>query len=182
MPARGAAPLVVPVRVRYADVPAFLEVVASRDRVACRVSGSVGFDTAIGPVDLPYSHTAEVPLPRLPAFAFDSVRVGPAGFGGLQVDLRIRVANGNPFPIPGARLEYRLDLDGAPAVRSAAAQLAPVPAGGSALVHVPVKVDLLAAGLGVGRALASGRAEVALSGAVAYGSLRLPVELRAAAR
>lgn len=182
LPSRGSAPLVVPVRVRYQDLPGFLETVARRDRVAYRVAGAVGFDTAIGPVDLPYSHSGEVPLPRLPSFSLESVRVGSAGLGGVTVDLRIRVGNGNAFPIPGGRLEYRLDLNGAPAVRSAAAALSPVAARGSAVLDVPVRIDVLAAGLGLGQALSSGRAEVLISGAAAYGSLRLPVELRGATR
>jgi len=45
-----------------------------------------------------------------------------------------------------------------------------------------VKVDLLAAGLGAGQALSSGRAEVVLSGSAAWGSLRIPVDLRGATR
>jgi LEA14-like dessication related protein len=182
LPARGAAPLVIPVRVRYGDVPAFLEHVARRDRIAYRVAGSVGFDTALGAVDLPWSHSGEVPLPKLPAFSVDSVRVGGAGFTGVTIDIKVRVGNRNPFPLPGGRLEYRLDLNGAPAVRGAAASLAPVPAGGSAVLDLPVKVDLLAAGLGAGQALSSGRAEVVLSGSAAWGSLRIPVDLRGATR
>ncbi|HEY6104836.1 MAG TPA: LEA type 2 family protein [Anaeromyxobacteraceae bacterium] len=182
LPARGAAPLVIPVRVRYGDVPAFLEQVARRDRIAYRVAGSVGFDTAPGAVDLPWSHSGEVPLPRLPTFAVDSVRVSGAGFTALAIDLKVRVANRNAFPIPGGRLEYRLDLNGAPAVRGGSAALAPVPAGGSAVLDLPVEVDLLTAGLGAGQVLAGGRAQVVLSGSAAWGSLRIPVDLRGATR
>jgi LEA14-like dessication related protein len=182
LPARGAAPLVIPVRVRYADVPGFLEHVSQRDRIAYRVAGSVGFDTAVGAVDVPWSHSGEAPLPKLPAFSVDSVRLSGAGFTSVTVDLKIRLGNDNAFPIPGGRLDYRLDLNGAPAARATAASLASVPAGGSAVLDVPVKVDLLAAGLGAGQALAGGRAEVVLSGSAAWGSLRIPVELRGATR
>lgn len=178
LPARGAAPLVVPVRVRYADIPAFLERVTQRDRVAYQVAGSVGFDTALGAVDIPWSHAGEVPLPKLPTFSVDSVRFSEAGFTGLTLGLKIRVGNRNAFPIPGGRLDYRLSLNGAPAVRAAAASLAAVPAGGSTVVDVPVTVDLLAAGMGARQALAGGRTEVVLSGSAAWGSLRVPVDLR----
>jgi LEA14-like dessication related protein len=182
LPARGAAPLVIPVRVRYGDVPAFLDLVARRDRLAYRVAGSVGFDTALGPVDLPWSHSGEVPLPKLPTFAVDSVRVSGAGFTALAIDLKVRVANRNAYPIPGGRLEYRLDLNGAPVVRGAAATLAPVPAGGSAVLNLPVEVDLLTAGLGAGQVVAGGRAQVVLSGSAAWGWLRIPVDLRGTTR
>jgi LEA14-like dessication related protein len=182
LPARGAAPLVIPVRVRYADVPAFLEHVARRDRIAYRVAGSVGFDTAVAPVDIPWSHSGEVPLPKLPSFAVDSLRVSGAGLTGVTVDLKIRMGNRNAFALPGGRLQYRLDLNGAPALRDAAASLSPVPAGGSAVLALPVKVDLLAAGRGAGQVLASGRAEVVLSGSAAWGSLRIPVDLRGSTR
>ena len=182
LPARGAAPLVIPVRVRYGDVPAFLDLVARRDRIAYRVAGSVGFDTALGPVDLPWSHSGEVPLPRLPTFAVDSVRVSGAGFTALAIDLKVRVANRNAYPIPGGRLEYRLDLNGAPVVRGGAAALAPVPAGGSAVLNLPVEVDLLTAGLGARQVVAGGRAQVVLSGSAAWGWLRIPVDLRGTTR
>lgn len=182
LPARGAAPLVIPVRVRYADVPAFLERVARNDRLAWRASGGVGFDTAIGPVDIPWSASGEVPMPKLPAFSVDSVRVAGAGLGGVTLDVRIRLGNRNAFPIPGGRLDYRLDLNGSPVVRTGNASLAPVAAGGSSVLDLPVKVDLLAAGLGAGQAISSGRAEVVLSGSAGWGSLRIPVDLRGAAR
>lgn len=182
LPARGAAPLSIPVRVRYADVPAFLERVARSDRLAYRASGGVGFDTAIGAVDIPWSVSGEVPMPKLPGLAVDSVRLAGAGFTGVTIDVRIRVGNRNAFPIPGGRLEYRLDLNGAPAVRTGDASLAPVPAGSSAVLDLPLKVDLLAAGIGAGQAITSGRAEVVLSGSAAWGSLRIPVELRGATR
>ncbi|HEU4382314.1 MAG TPA: LEA type 2 family protein [Anaeromyxobacteraceae bacterium] len=181
LPARGTAPLVIPVRVRYGDVPAFLDHVAHRDRLAYLTSGTAGFDTPVGGLDVPWSHSGEVPVPKLPTFAVDSVKLS-AGLFGVSVDLKVRVGNRNAFPIAGGRLEYRLDLNGSPAVRNGAAALATVPAGGSAVMDLPLKVDLLAAGLGAGQAIGSGRAEVVLSGQAAFGSLRIPVSLRAATR
>ena len=50
------------------------------------------------------------------------------------------------------------------------------------MLDLPVRVDLLAAGLGAGQAITGGRTELVLSGTAAWGALRIPIELRAATR
>jgi LEA14-like dessication related protein len=64
---RGTTPLPIPVRLRWRDVPGFAELLLTRVDVAYRLSGDVGVGSPLGIVDLPFAHSARVPLPgRVP--------------------------------------------------------------------------------------------------------------------
>ncbi len=178
LPARGAAPLVVPVRVRFADVPAFVENLLGKEELAWRVSGSVGVDSPIGLLELPYDHAGRAPVPRPPRVAVESARVAPAGLGRVGLDLRLRVTNQNGFAIPAGTLEYGLEVAGAPLAGGRTQALAPLAPRGSALLEVPLRLDVLGAGSALSRALAGQPLDLVLRGSAGYGSLRIPVELR----
>ncbi len=181
IPARGSAPLVVPVRLRYADVPACVETLLSKSSVAYEVKGTAGLDTPVGVVDLPFQHAGTAPVPRPPGFDIESARL-VAGAGGLGVDLRVRVTNRNAFPIPAGRLEYALDVGGATVASGATHLVAALPAGGSAVLLLPARLDAAGAGRAAAQAFGGGPLDVKLRGTAGYGSLALPLDLRGAAR
>jgi LEA14-like dessication related protein len=177
IPSRGAAPLPVAVRVRFAALPGLVEALGSKDEVAYRISGDAGVDTPIGTLDLPFQHSGRVPVPRPPGFSIESARVvGGALAPGIA--LRLRVSNRNAFPLPEGRIEYRVEVAGRPVARAATATLAPVPAKGSASVELPVQVDLLAAGSALAAALQGGSVEVAVHGDAGFATVRVPLDLR----
>lgn len=177
VPSRGAAPLPVAVRVRFADLTGLVEALSSKEEVAYRVSGDAGVDTPIGTLDLPFQHSGRVPVPRLPAFSIESARVvGGALSPGIA--LRLRVSNLNAFPLPEGRVEYRVEVAGRPVVRAATATLAPVPARGNASLDLPVQIDLLAAGSALAAAMQGGAVEVVVHGDAGFASVRVPLDLR----
>ncbi len=178
IPARGAAPLVIPVRLGYAGVAGLVEALVTRETVAYRISGSVGLDTPVGLVELPYDHKGTAPVPRPPALSIDSVQLASEGLR-VGVDLRVRVANRNAFPVPAGRLEYSLDVAGSGVLSGQSMGIQSVPARGSSVLVVPVRLDLLGAGSAAARALSGGPADVSLRGAASFGWMRLPIDLRA---
>jgi LEA14-like dessication related protein len=68
IPARGSAPLVVTTRFQFARLPSFVELLATRDSLNCRIKGSVDIDTSIGRMEIPFQHSDRVPLPRRSLF------------------------------------------------------------------------------------------------------------------
>jgi len=177
IPSRGAAPLPVAVRVRFAAVPGLLGALASKEEVAYRISGDAAVETPLGAVEIPFQHSGRVPVPRMPAFSIESARVvGGALSPGIA--LRLRVSNRNAFPLPEGRIEYRVEVAGRPVARAATATLAPVAAKGSAAVELPVQVDLLAAGTALAAALQGGSVEVAIHGDAGFATMRVPLDLR----
>lgn len=177
IPARGAAPLVIPVRLGYAGVSSLVETLLTRDSVAYRISGSVGLDTPVGLVDLPYEHKGTAPVPRPPALSIESAQLASEGLR-VGIDLRLRVANRNAFPVPSGRLDYSLDVGGSGVVSGQSQGIASVPGGGSSVLVIPVRLDLLGAGSAVARAVAGGPTDVSLRGAASFGWMRLPLDLR----
>jgi LEA14-like dessication related protein len=177
IPSRGAAPLPVAVRVRFAALPDLVGTLASREEVAYRISGDAGVDTPVGTLDLPFQHSGRVPVPGMPGISIESARVvGGALSPGIA--LRLRVTNRNAFPLPEGRIDYRVEVAGRPVARAATATLAPVAAKGSASVELPVQVDLLAAGSALAAALQGGSVEVAVHGDAGFATMRVPLDLR----
>jgi len=178
IPARGAAPLVIPVRLGFAGLGALVEALVSKDEVAYRISGSVGLDTPVGLVELPYEHRGTAPVPRPPGVSIESVQLASEGVTRVGIDVRIRVANRNLFPMPAGQLGYSLDVAGASVVSGQSHAVPAVQAGGSTLLVVPVRLDLLGAGRALAQALSGGPAEVSLRGSASFGWMRLPLDLR----
>jgi LEA14-like dessication related protein len=65
--AQGATPLSFPVRLRWRDLPNFVELLLTRRDIAYRVTGTAGVGSPIGTLDLPFEHGDRVTLPRPPA-------------------------------------------------------------------------------------------------------------------
>ena len=75
LPARGATPVSLPVRLRWRDIPNFLELLVTRTEVAYRVAGNAGIGSALGTVTLPFEHQDRLVLPR------PSIRLGAGASG-----------------------------------------------------------------------------------------------------
>jgi len=181
IPARGAAPLVIPVRLQFGAVAGFVGALLTKETVAYRISGSVGVDTPIGLVELPYEHQGTAPVPRPPAVSIESARVVTEGVGRVGIDLQLRLSNRNPFAMPAGRLDYALDVAGTTVVSGESRAVAPVAPGASAALVVPVRLDLFGAGRALAQALSGGPVEVGLRGAVGWSWMRLPIEMGARA-
>jgi LEA14-like dessication related protein len=177
IPSRGSAPVSLPVRVRYADVPPIAKALFARETLAWRVSGEVAIDTPVGPIRIPFSQEGKVPSPRPPRISIEGLSAHDAGLSGLTLDVRLRIENPNLFPLPAGALDYGLRLGGAEVVRAASHPLAPVPGGKSAVVVLPVHLSFAAAGAAARRALAGEPLDVGLRGEALLGGLELPLDL-----
>ncbi len=178
VPARAALPLAVPLRVGWAQIPGFLGLLATRRSLALHVTGAAVVPGPRGPMALPYAVAGEVALPVLPAVAFQGAALRESSVFQTVVELRLEVRNPNPFPLPTGHLAYDLFLSGVPVAQAASHSLEAVPAGGAAVVVVPVRFSTLGAAAGVLSGAMGGRAEVALRGRAGYGALEVAVDAR----
>jgi LEA14-like dessication related protein len=180
VPARGTAPVTFPVRVRFRDVPGIASLLTSgKDEIAYRLSGTLGVRTPLGVLDLPVSHSDRLRLPRTPAFAVEGLAVRGVSFSSIGVSVRLRVRNPNAFPLPAGGLDVSLELAGARVARAEATRVQVIPAGASAVVEIPVNVDLGGAGLAASALLTGGDVDVHLTGEADLGGVPLPLDLRA---
>jgi LEA14-like dessication related protein len=178
IPSRGSAPIELPVRVRYADVPPIAQALFTKETLAWRVSGEAAIDTPVGAIRIPFSHDGSLPSPRPPRVSIEGLSVHDASLGGLTLDVRLRVENPNAFPLPLGALSYGLRLSGAEVAAAATHPLAPVAGGKAATVVLPVHLAFAAAGSAARRALAGEATDVELRGSAAFGGLKLPLDLK----
>lgn len=172
--ARGATPLAIPVRVRWRDIPGFVEIFLTKSDVAYRISGNAGVASPVGTIDLPFDHSDRVALPRPPGIGIEGITVRETSLANLALDVRLRVDNRNAFPLPVGALTYGLRVGQRDLVAGGSHPLVAVPAGGHATVAVPVRISLI----GVADAAADlvRGAEVRLHGLADFGSLQVPVD------
>jgi LEA14-like dessication related protein len=177
--ANATAPVTFPVRVRFQDVPGIVSLLGSgKDVIGYRLAGTLGVRTPIGIIDLPLSHEATLRLPSVPRFALEGLSVKSMSLDEVALGVRLRVRNPNAFALPVGRLDYALALAGAPVARAQGAALASVAAGSSAVVEIPLRVDLASAGRAAADLARGGDVDVGLSGTALVGGIPLPLELR----
>lgn len=179
LPARGKAPLTVTSRVRYQDVPGIAGLFGKRDSIRYKLSGAVGIQTALGLIDLPFSREDQLPLPHLPAFSLEGLRIRSASFDRIALEVRVKIANANGFPLPAGKLRSALSLAGSEVARVDGAGLSTVPAGGSAVVAIPIDLPLAGIGRAATDLVRGAPVDVGLRGAARIGGTELPLELGA---
>ena len=71
--AHGATPVAFPIRLRWRDIPNFVELLVTRSELGYRVTGTAGIGSELGRVDLPFEHRDRVLVPR-PVIRFGAGR------------------------------------------------------------------------------------------------------------
>jgi LEA14-like dessication related protein len=172
--AQGATPIAIPVRLRWREVPGFVELLLTRAEVAYRVSGDVGVGSPLGTLDIPFEHEDRVPVPRPPSIGIDGVTVRESSLSNLSLDLRVRVENRNSFPLPAGALTYGLRVGQRDLLSGGSQPLAAVPGGGRATVAIPIRIS--AAGAAEAVASLLGGAELRLQGLAEFGPMQVQVD------
>jgi len=179
IPSKGVAPLVIPVRVRFRDVPGIVSLFTQkREGLRYKVAGSVGVNTPIGVVELPVTHEATLRLPGLPSFSIEGVSLRGVSLREATFDVHLGVKNPNPFPIPAGKLTWSLALGGgAPVARAEGAPLAGVAAGGRGEIVIPIRLDLLSAGRAAADLARGADVRVRISGSAEVAGISVPLDL-----
>lgn len=180
IPANGTAPVSFPVRVRFRDVPGIVSLLGShKEDLPYHLSGAIGVRTPVGVIDLPFSHTDRVHLPRMPQFAVEGLAIRNVSFSSVGLAVRLRVKNPNGFPLPPGAMDYALAVGGSHVARAEGARIDAVPGGASAIVEIPVRVELASAGRAATALVQGGDVDVQLTGKADLAGLPLPLDLKA---
>jgi LEA14-like dessication related protein len=177
--ASRTAPVTFPVRVRFQDVPGIVSLLGGgRDAIRYKLAGAIGVRTPVGVLDLPLSHEGRLALPSIPRFSLEGISVRSVGFDAVSLDLKLRVKNPNAFALPLGALDYALAIGGAQVARAQGTKLAAVAGGTSAVVAIPVRLDVASAGRAAADLAKGGDVQVDLTGRAVVAGLPLPLELR----
>jgi LEA14-like dessication related protein len=175
VPASGSAPLEVPVRVRWRDVPDLVRLLVSpKGDVGFKVTGTAALAGPFGDIEVPFSREGRVDLPRVPGIGVDGIRVRELSLTNVALDLKLRVSNANEFPLPVGALAYGLRLGGEPVASGEGKPLAAVPPGGEATVTIPVRLSLLSAGQAIRQLLSGETLPAEVNGTADFGDLEFP--------
>jgi LEA14-like dessication related protein len=177
--ANGTAPVTFPVRVRFQDVPGIVTLLGSgNDAIAYQLAATVGVRTPIGVLDVPISHQDRLKLPAMPHFALEGIALRSVGFSEISFELRVRVKNPNGFALPIGKLDYALAVSGAPVARAEGVAVEPVAGGTSAIVAIPVRLDVASAGRAAAALASGGEVPVELGGKANLAGIPFPLELK----
>jgi LEA14-like dessication related protein len=176
IPANGSGLVTLPVAINFSDFVQSVEALLRKDNVNYSIAMSPGFNTPIGIIDIPLSHSGQFPTPKLPDVSLGSAAVGNVSFSGATFSLPINIRNKNGFALPINGLNYRVAIAGTQLI-DAGANPGNVPA--NQLVNVPITahIDFLRAGIGVVNAIRGGAADVSLNGVLDLGGYKMPLNL-----
>jgi LEA14-like dessication related protein len=177
--ANAVSPVTFPVRVRFQDVPGIVSLLGSgKDAVQYKLAGTLGVRTPIGVLDLPLSHEGHVKLPTTPQFAVEGVAIRSIGFSEIALDVKLRVRNPNAFPLPLGSLDAALTIAGARVARTDGISVASVPGGTSAVVAIPVRLEVASAGHAAAELARGGEVHVELGGKANLAGIPFPLDLK----
>jgi LEA14-like dessication related protein len=143
LPANGTGVIQLPVTVPYFDLFDSVAELFKRETVAYDLSGTVG----VGPFDIPYRSSGELPIPKLPEIRLKSVDVAALSLTGADLVFTLGLKNVNAFPIDVTELTYDIKLGGKAFAQGLVRQTAPL----QAEVETPVEVALRVSFFDLGR-------------------------------
>jgi LEA14-like dessication related protein len=177
--ANGTAPVTFPVKVRFQDVPGIVSLLGSgKDAIAYQLAATVGVRTPVGVLDVPISHQDRLKLPAMPRFTLEGIALRSVGFSEIAFELRVRVSNPNGFALPVGRLDYTLAVAGAPVARAESVPVEPLASGSSAVVAIPVRLNVASAGRAATALAGGGDVPVELGGKASLAGIPFPLELK----
>jgi LEA14-like dessication related protein len=177
LPAEKKVPLTFTARVRFREANGIAALLGKRDSVRYKLSGTVGVQTPLGLLDVPIAHEDHIDLPRAPRFSLEGLEIRSVTLKRLSLTVRVRVANPNPFPLPAGRIDAALSLGNSRVVKVENRPISGVAGNGSAVLSIPIDLDLAEAGRAASDLARGLEVPVAVHGEADLAGARLPVEL-----
>jgi LEA14-like dessication related protein len=171
--AQGDSKLVFPVRVVWADLFKLVGDLKGKDAVPFSFRGSIGFNTPLGEIKIPFKDTGEFPVIHLPKFSFQGVRVGKLDLlkqsATVTVDLGVQHDGGSPLALTG--FDYNLTFGGKKVIEGVIDELASAKPGESGTISLPVTLNLLQLGATIVEAITQKtKLDVGLDATLAVGT------------
>jgi LEA14-like dessication related protein len=177
--ARGSRVLPVRATVGFSGLIEALSGVRPGAVVPYALEVGVSVDAPVlGRLRLPVKKSGELPVPTLPDIELRRIRLETLGLDEVEAVLRIRIGNGNEFPLDLAKLATSLSLGGTPIVGARTRRPTTIAAGEKGVVEIPVRFSPLRAGAAVFGLLSGDEAAFGLKGSLdvetPFGPLSMP--------
>jgi hypothetical protein len=154
--------MILPLSIHFAELYELVDPEEERDTLPYGISGSIGFDTPAGIVDLPFSHEGDFPALRTPILRPTGLRVDSmdvlGGAVGLTIEMVAQNRHQSAFQIDDFR--YRISMMDTDVVAGFVEDLGSVDGGDTAQFELPMELRLIELGTAVYTAVVSGGGEV----------------------
>ena len=144
--AEDASEVALPVDIQFAELFDMVQAVRGQDEIGFGLQGNFGFDTSIGPVDIPYDEDGGFPAPRKPDFTLNKLKLKDLSISGADLNLRIDVDNDHGSNLIFQNVDYQVSLAGIDVGGGFIDSLGEVDGATSKTVNVPISVDFLDVG------------------------------------
>lgn len=158
--ASGAVPLSFPVTIRYFDFFESIRDFVVSDHIQYVLSGSM----RIGPFDVPYRTSGNVPVPRLPEISLKRIRIDQISLSGATLCFTIGLKNENTFALQPQALHYDIAMADISFASGKATKIKSVQSVQESLIELPVTIDFINLGRSAYHVLSGSSSDYRLSG------------------
>lgn len=144
--AEGDSELALPVAIEFQSLFDMVQAVRGQDDIGFGLDGSFGFDTPIGPVDVPYDEDGGFPAPRRPEFELNRLKLKDLSLAGADLNLKLDVDNDHGSNIFLQDVNYDIALAGLDVGGGYIAELGEIDGATNGSVNIPITIDFLDAG------------------------------------
>ena len=164
--ADGSSELALPVSLEYVQLWDMVQAVRGEDDINFGLDGSFGFDTPIGPLDIPYDERGGFPAPRKPNITLNKVKLSSLSLQGASFDVKLDVDNDHGSNLAFSNLDYELSLAGVDVGGGFIDSWGEVEGANSKTLSIPVDVDFSDAGTALYQVLQGEKLKVDIVGDV----------------
>lgn len=151
LPADGSSELRLPASLLWQGVWDLIQAVRGEDEVDFGLGGSFGFDSDLGPIDIPYQADGRFPALRTPRIDLSRLRVDQVDLirGTATVALDLNVDNDHRSNLSFESGNYRLRLGDRQVASGLLPRLGAIEGASAGVLSVPLTIDLVQAGGGI---------------------------------
>ncbi len=139
--AEDASELALPVEIEFEGLFDMVQAVRGQDDIGFGLDGSFGFDTPVGPLDIPYDEDGGFPAPRRPNFKLNKLKLKDISLAGADLNLRVDVDNDHGSNLFFQNVDYQISLAGIDVGGGFIDSLGEVDGATSKTVNVPISID-----------------------------------------
>lgn len=143
LPSEDASELALPVDLVFQNLFDMVEADRGQDTIPFELSGSFGFDTPLGVIELPYLADGEFPALRAPSFSFKKLVVTEYSLSGLDLDLKFDADNEHESTIDFTNFDYAFGLESTDLASGSVASMGSVEGDSARTLTVPVGITSL---------------------------------------
>jgi len=152
----GESEVALPVGFTFESLFDLIDATRGEDVVDFGLTGSFGFNTPAGQVNLPYAADGDFPALRTPTFTFDTVRVDDLTWAGATLDVDLGVDNDHGSNLIFENFEYDIALEDSDLASGLIEDLGTVDGATAGTLTLPIDVSFADAGNGIYDAITGG--------------------------